>query len=431
VLDVIRNNRTVSSDSTSIVSDGDTLVVSARVDHDKEEYWRQNIVDVYRTDEDDWESGPPFQQLRMTREGHFDYALGAKSILHGDTIVVQPTFGYVTGTGNEAKFAYPSDPVLHIFEWNGGGVTATARNGGVTVTGASAADGQWNETQRLVPGEPVSSMGIYANTLVLVTTGKHILVYRKDVTSGPTNSPTSGPTSGPTSSPTSGPTSGPTSSLDSGRWQLMQSFNESLRKAYNYQVAIHGNVFVVAGRHPDSGEALVFERSKSDGNWNQTDRLVSPDLVEFDEVVAVYDDVIVVGTAVNLNQFRDGQRAELRVYEKSGHNVSLGLDPPITQRSIERTSTWQLTRRLQTSDQLVRWFSSIDMDQGTIAVVGHGQTLSAAAYLFDNRTKDDEESSQPTLSPNNAPSSAPDEWVKRQGARLAVGMALLVVVLAY
>ena len=37
VLDVIRNNRTVSSDSTSVASHGDTLVVSARVDHDEEE----------------------------------------------------------------------------------------------------------------------------------------------------------------------------------------------------------------------------------------------------------------------------------------------------------------------------------------------------------------------------------------------------------
>jgi hypothetical protein len=206
----------------------------------------------------------------------------------------------------------------------------------------------------------------------------------------------------------------------------MQSFNESLRKLYNCQVTIHGNAFAVAGRHPDSGEALVFERSESDGKWNQTDTLVSPDLVEFDKVVAVYDEVIVVGTVVNLNQFRDGQRAELRVFEKySRHNVSLGLDPPITQRSIERRSAWQLTRRLQTSDQLVRWFSSIDMDQDTIAVVGHGQTLNAAAYLFNKNTKDDDESSQPTLSPTHAPSSAPVGWAKRRGVRLVVGMTLL------
>jgi hypothetical protein len=150
VLDVILNNRTVSSDSTSVVSHGDTLVVSARVDYDEEEYWRQNSVHVYRTDEGAWESGPPFQQLRMTREGQFDYALGAKSILHGDTIVVQPTFGHVNVTGSDTRFAYPSDPVLHIFERNS--VTATARNGVVTAIDASAADGQWNETQRLVPG---------------------------------------------------------------------------------------------------------------------------------------------------------------------------------------------------------------------------------------------------------------------------------------
>ena len=123
---MIRNNRTVSSDSTSVASHGDTLVVSARVDHDEEEYWRQTIVDVYRTDEEAWESRPQFQQLRMTREGHYDYALGAKSILHGDTIVVQPTFGHATVTGNDKRSAYPSDPVLAI--------------------DASAADGQWNET---------------------------------------------------------------------------------------------------------------------------------------------------------------------------------------------------------------------------------------------------------------------------------------------
>jgi hypothetical protein len=395
VLDVIRNNRTLSSDSTSVVSHGDTLVVSARVDHEEEEYWRQNIVDVYMIDQDGWESRPPFQQLRMTREGHFDYALGAKSILYGDTIVVQPTFGHVTVTGNDTRLAYPSDPVLHIFERNT--ATSLERNGVVTAIEASAADGHWDETQRLDPGEPVSSMGIYDNTLVLVATdSRRILVYSKDV-------------------------------IDSaGRWQLMQSFNESLRKVYNYQVAIHGNVFVVAGRHPDSGEALVFQRSESDGKWNQTDTLVSSDLVEFDKVVAVYNEAIVVGTAMNLNQFRDGQRAELRVFEKySIPNVSLGLDPPITQRSIERRSAWQLTRRLQTSDQLVRSFSSIDMDQDTIAVVGHGQSLNAAVYFFDKNT-------QPTLSPTNAPSTAPESvgWAKRRRFRLLVGMTLLVA-LAY
>jgi surface protein len=396
VLDVIRNNRTVSSDSTNVVSHGDTLVVSARVDHGEEEYWRQNIVDIYRIDEDGWESGPPFQQLRMTREGHFDYALGAKSILHGDTIVVQPTFGHVTVTGDEARFAYPSDPVLHIFERNT--VTATARNGVATALDAFTADGQWDETQRLGPGEPVSSMGIDDNTLVLVTTNsQHILVYTKDV-------------------------------IDSaGRWQLMQSFNESLRELFNYQVAIHRNVFVVAGRHPDSGEALVFERPGADGKWNQTDTLVSPDVVEFDKVVAVYNEVIVLGTAMNLNQFRNGQRAELRFFEKYGrHNVSLGLDPPITQRSIESRGIWQLTRRLQTRDQLVRWFSSIDMDQDTIAAVGQGQTLNAAAYLFDKNTKDDDESSKPTLSPTNTPSCAPVGWAKSRRARLVVGVTLLV-----
>ena len=34
MLDVIRNNRTVSIDSTSVVSHGDTLVASAILDHD-------------------------------------------------------------------------------------------------------------------------------------------------------------------------------------------------------------------------------------------------------------------------------------------------------------------------------------------------------------------------------------------------------------
>jgi hypothetical protein len=46
-------------------------------------------------------------------------------------------------------------------------------------------------------------MGIYDNTLVLVTTeSSHILVHTKAV-------------------------------IDSSRWQLMQSFNESLRQPYN------------------------------------------------------------------------------------------------------------------------------------------------------------------------------------------------------
>jgi hypothetical protein len=81
-------------------------------------HWRQIIFDFNGTDEDDWESRPPFQQLRMTREGHFDYALDTESILHGDITVVQPTFGHITITGNDARFAYPSNPVLHIFECN-------------------------------------------------------------------------------------------------------------------------------------------------------------------------------------------------------------------------------------------------------------------------------------------------------------------------
>jgi hypothetical protein len=77
-------------------------------------------------------------------------------------------FGHVTVTGDSARFVYPSDPVLHIFERM------------VLLRRLMLYDG-WpmDETQRLIPGEPVCSMSIYDNTLVLVTTySKRILVYK-------------------------------------------------------------------------------------------------------------------------------------------------------------------------------------------------------------------------------------------------------------
>ena len=304
-----------------------------------------NVVDIYKvTRNDDIITGAILVQTLelLPTDSYYSTAMGTRAVMHNGLLVIQSKCAHVTTHGNSHSFRHPShDTDLWIWKRN-------------------EKNRSWYLLQELHPGAAVTQMALYETTLVLVSNKPQntFSIYTRDETTG----------------------------LFRATQQQGIVLNDSLR----YEVALYDDVLALAGSARNTGELIIYEQSQDEGQqWDLVARFIMNEesFVEFGTVVALHRNALVVGIQVNAFQFDDGDRAKLYLLQRSVENILPGEELSSTTQ-LRKSGTfssapWKLTHTLESRDKLLRWFSNVGMDDHHIVVVGHGQELNAATYLFE------------------------------------------------